>query len=93
MARGGSRKGAGRKVGKPNKATAELRAEIAASGETPLDYMLRVMRDPTNEHTRRDKMAMAVAPYVHPHLAAIEHTGGGGGPIKVVIAGDDSKLL
>jgi hypothetical protein len=44
----------------------------AASGETPLEYMLRVMRDVTVEHSRRDEMAKAAAPYLHPRLQAIE---------------------
>ena len=70
----GERRG-GRQKGTPNKASIALAAEIAASGETPLNYMLRIMRDQTAEHTRRDDMAKASAPYVHPKLAAIEHTG------------------
>jgi hypothetical protein len=71
----------GRKKGVPNKKTAELQAAVVASGETPLEYMLRVMRDPAADSTRRDDMAKAAAPYVHPKLAAIQHTGEGGGPI------------
>jgi hypothetical protein len=39
----------------------------------PLDYMIRVMRDPTTEPHRRDAMAKAAAPYLHPQLAAIHH--------------------
>src|SRR5436190_14268321 len=35
----------GRKEGTPNKATATREAEIRASGVTPLDFMLGVMRD------------------------------------------------
>jgi len=71
--RGGRRKGAGRPKGAPNKATAGRQAEIAASGEDPLDYMIRVMRDESAPAERRDEMAKAAAPYVHPKLAAIEH--------------------
>ena len=67
----GERRG-GRQKGTPNRATAVRQAEIAASGETPLDYMLRVMRDETADPSRRDDMARAVAPYVHPKLAAVE---------------------
>jgi len=74
MPRGGIRSGAGRKPGTPNRVTAELQAAVAASGETPLDYMLRVMRDPTMEHPRRDEMAKAAAPYVHSKLAAVDAT-------------------
>lgn len=75
MARGGVRENAGRKAGIPNKANAERAAAIEASGETPRDYMLRVMRDPSVDHDRRDRMAVAVSPYVHPKLTATEHTG------------------
>ena len=32
---------------------------------TPLEYMLSVMNDDDQEPTRRDRMAMAAAPYVH----------------------------
>ena len=35
----------GRKKGSVNKVTSEMKAAIAASGETPLEYMLRIMRD------------------------------------------------
>jgi len=85
MARGGKRDGAGRKSGVPNKATAERQKEIAASGETPLDYMLRVMRDPEADPSRRDDMAKAAAAYVHPKLAAVQHSGKDGGPIEANI--------
>ena len=71
----------GRKKGSKNKrkAVAELMSDVvvqaAQSGETPLEYMLRVMRDQTQEDRRRDEMAKAAAPYVHARLAAaqIEH--------------------
>lgn len=74
-ARPGERRG-GRKKGTRNKKTAALVEAIEASGETPLDYMLRVMRDPRTEHERRDRMAANVAPYVHAKLASITHSGG-----------------
>lgn len=82
----GERRG-GRKKGTPNKRTAAMQAEILATGESPLDYMLRVMRDPSADHERRDKMAAAAAPYVHPKLSAIEHAGSkGGAPLRMEIA-------
>ena len=74
MPRGGARQGAGRKPGTPNRVTAELQAAVAASGETPLDYMLLVMRDAGEEPSRRDDMAKAAAPYVHAKLAAVDAT-------------------
>ena len=45
MPRGGHRENAGRKRGTPNRATAARQEEVAASGITPLDYMLKVLRD------------------------------------------------
>lgn len=70
--RGGKRIGAGRTPGTPNKASAEREAQVAATGETPLDYMLKVMRDPTQEYARRDDMAKAAAGYVHPKLSSVD---------------------
>lgn len=51
--------------------------------------MLKVMRDPKADSGRRDDMAKAAAPYVHPKLANMQHTGRNGGPIQTV---DLSKL-
>ena len=39
--------------------------------ETPLEYMLRVMRDHQQPIDRRDKMAISVAPYLHPKLQGV----------------------
>ena len=69
---------AGRKKGTPNKATVErrrLEAEAleALSKEMPLDYMLRIMRDPDLDPARRDVMARSAAPMCHPQLQAIAH--------------------
>ena len=70
MARG--RKTGGRQKGTRNRATEEARAAAAASGIVPLDYMLAVMRDPAADHKRRDAMAIAAAPYLHPRLSSTE---------------------
>ena len=64
----------GRKKGSLNKVSSEMKAAIAASGETPLEYMLRVMRDTKADTHRRDDMAKAAAPYIHPRLASIEQS-------------------
>lgn len=82
----------GRKKGTPNKATAAKAAEIAASGLTPLEYMLAVMRDEEADPKRRDEMAKAAAPYVHPKLATLEHTGPGGGALQVVLSSADADI-
>lgn len=75
----------GRKKGTPNRATAEKAAEIASSGLTPLDYLLTVMRDESVPRPERVDAANKAAPYVHPKLASIEHTGEDGGPLVVQI--------
>ena len=62
----------GRQKGTPNKATAARQAEIAASGLTPLDFMLEVMRDEENDLAIRLDAAVKAAPYIHPKLAAID---------------------
>src|SRR5262249_37534168 len=103
MARGskpGERRG-GRTKGTPNKASARRQAEVAASGATPLDALLRKMRfhlsifeseitkgeeaDGKTLSLAMDKAAEAArdaAPYVHPRLAAVQHTGADNGPIQ-----------
>ena len=68
-------KSGGRKKGTPNKATAAKAKAIAESGLTPLDFMLGILRDETQEPVMRFEAAKAAAPYVHPRLAAVEHTG------------------
>ena len=71
----GERRG-GRRKGVPNKASAAKAEAIAASGLTPLDYMLSVMRDEANPSDMRLDAAHKAARFVHPALAAIEHSGG-----------------
>lgn len=73
MARGGSKPGerrGGRKRGTRNKASVQREAEVKATGLTPLEYMLEVMRNSDAPLERRDEMAKAAAPYVHPKLAS-----------------------
>ena len=50
-------------------ASTELIKAAKAAGETPLEYMLRVMRDVTVEDPRRDEMARAAAPYIHAKIS------------------------
>jgi len=73
----------GRKKGTPNKASAARAREIAASGLTPLDFLLHVMRDESREVECRLEAGKAAAPYVHPKLANIEVSGKDGGPLQV----------
>jgi len=83
MARGGFRPGAGRKEGSATARTREIANRAIENGLTPLEYMLGVMRDPKADVTRRDEMARAAAPYIHPRLAAVQHSGANAGPIQV----------
>ena len=71
MSHGGRRPGAGRKPGSMNRCTREALARAEATGITPLEYMLQVMRDPETPIPRRDDMAKAAAPYLHPRLNAM----------------------
>ena len=82
--RGGSRKGAGRPKGSATRRTREIADRAAAEGITPLEYMLQVMResaeheDPRVQIAReamRFEAAKAAAPYMHPRLAAVVHSG------------------
>ena len=69
MPRGGKRPGAGRPVSKLTKLKQIVTREIASTGELPLEYMLRVMRDRTVDHERRDWAAKECAPYCHAKLS------------------------
>jgi len=92
--RGGARKGAGRKKGVATTKTREVADKAAAEGITPLEYMLQVMRSEPPEglkgpqllsaHMMRFEAAKAAAPYIHPKLSAVEHTGKDGGPMETV---------
>ena len=74
MGTGDKRPGAGRPKGSKHAITECIRCEVAQSGvETPLEYMLRVMCDPTASDKRRDDMAKAAAPYMHARLESVQH--------------------
>jgi hypothetical protein len=89
--RGGQRKGAGRKPGSATRKTREIADRAMDEGITPLEFMLNVMRkEPSADLdergllaaiTLRFEAAKAAAPYMHPRLAAVEHSGPNGGPI------------
>ena len=74
-AHGGKRPGAGRPTGAASRANEQVRQEAAATGELPLAYMLRIMRDPSQPVGRRDEMAKAAAPFCHSRLSSVEHSG------------------
>lgn len=72
MARGGKREGAGRPAGAINGKTAERVSQIEASGLTPLDFMLQMLRDEDQSLENRQWAAEKAAPYVHAKLANVE---------------------
>ena len=75
MSNGGKRQGAGRPKGAVAKVTAQARKKALESGISPLDYMLKVMRNSNADPKRRDDMAKAAAPFVHAKLASVQHGG------------------
>ena len=85
MANGGARPGAGRKKGGHNKLTEEAVARAKEGGETPLDFLLKVMRDAGEEMARRVDAAKAAAPYVHAKLQPVD--GDGSTTQKVAVTG------
>jgi len=62
MPRGGYRPGSGRPKGVKNKIrqNAEIKGAL-----TPLEFMLAVMNDPSEDIDRRCRMAISAAPYCH----------------------------
>lgn len=75
MARGGARPGAGRPRGRRSDKTAERLEAIEASGLTPLDFLLGLLRDVEQPMPVRLEAAKNAAQYIHPKLSAIDHTG------------------
>lgn len=89
---GGKRPGAGRRKGSTNTKTAIERAAvrekveaIKSEGDLPLDVLLRIMRTSKDETVIID-CAKAAAPYIHPKLASVEHTGDPDNPLGIMIA-------
>jgi len=85
MARGGARKGAGRPKGAASKKSQAIAAAALDEGISPLEVMLNAMRSYASQKDweKAAFFAKDAAPYVHPRLAAIEHTGKDGKPIEV----------
>lgn len=75
MSHGGARTGAGRKPGASTKMNEEARQQALVGGISPLDFMLKILRDNTQTADARFEAAKAAAPYVHARLAAVEHSG------------------
>lgn len=96
MARGGARRGAGRPKGAATRRTAEIANRAIEQGITPLEVMLASMRALWDEatddagmviDTAKAKEATVVAkdaaPYIHPRLQAVNHSGPDGGALML----------
>ncbi len=77
----------GRQKGTPNKASVAKEAAIAASGLTPLDFMLAALRDETREFAERLDAAKSAAPYCHPKRVPVDGDGKDGGLVVNVYTG------
>src|SRR6185436_15403460 len=69
MPMGGYRPGSGRKKGSKIHRHAPVIAEPL--GLMPIDWLLAVLRDPSSEPSRRDQVAIAAMPYLHPRLSTV----------------------
>ena len=82
MARGGYRPGSGPQKGtkykkrgdktekpKKDKIPSDILEEAKSENLMPLDYMLKVMNDGNEPKERRDRMAIAAAPFCHARIA------------------------
>ncbi len=74
MSGGGARPGAGRPAGSINRRHSEVIAAALAQGDTPIEYMLKVMRDEQADEKRRDWAAEKVAPYLHARPSPLDGT-------------------
>jgi hypothetical protein len=57
--------------------------DITSLSDTPLEYMLNTLRDETENTSERMKAAINAAPYVHPKLQNIAHTGDKDSPVVI----------
>jgi phage terminase small subunit len=64
MAKGGYKPGGGRPP-KQDLPDVPVDGDVEPGNEVPLDYMLRIMNDPRANQARRDRMAIAAAPFMH----------------------------
>lgn len=74
MARGGFRPGAGRPKSAARASVdvpKDIRAAAREARMSPLEYMLAVLNDDSADEQRRDRMAIAAAPYVHARAEAV----------------------
>jgi hypothetical protein len=81
MPSGGPRPNSGRKKGSLTRKTREIAERAAETGMTPLEVMLGVMKElwdigSTEAKVQAAKIAKDAAPYIHPSLTSVKHSGG-----------------
>lgn len=84
VGRGGARPGAGRKRGSRTVRTTKVaEREISSGRVTPLEVMLKAMRDHYDKQEWAAAAAFAkdAAPYMHPKLQSVMHSGDQDKPI------------
>jgi hypothetical protein len=59
---------------------------------TPLDYLLSVVRDESEDKRERLDAAKAAAPYCHARLSATELSGPNKGPIETKEVSEEARL-
>ena len=74
MSVGGARENAGRPAGNVNRRSAEVIAKALAEGITPVEFMLKLVRDDTADAKERAGAAEKSAPNLHPRPAPLERT-------------------
>lgn len=80
---GGARPGAGRPKGSKSKATLDVEEKLRKLGCDPIEGMALIAGNPENGVDLRARMYAELAQYVAPKRKAVEHSGSGGGPLKV----------
>ena len=68
---GGARIGAGRPKGSVNQRTVDMLADAATAGISPIEYMLRILRNDEADPKERAWAAEKAAPYLHPRPAPV----------------------
>lgn len=91
MAKG--KKTGGRVKGSKNKTTRAKEAAIAASGLTPLEYMLSLLRNTKLPRDVRLEASRSAAPYVHPRLAQMQVTTPPGNPLEFKNVDAEPELI
>jgi len=87
MSHGGRRPGAGRKKGAVTAKTREIAEKAMTDGITPLEVMLGAMRSAweAGDKEKAAFHAKDAAPYMHPRLASVQHSGDADNPLSVAI--------